>query len=480
MEWEPIIGLEVHIQLNTQSKIFSGAATQYGAKPNTQACDIDLGLPGVLPSFNGEVLKKAIMFGLSIEAEIAKKSYFDRKNYFYPDLPKGYQITQFRKPTVGRGHLMIPLANGELKKINITQAHIEEDAGKSLHEDFHDMTGIDLNRAGIPLIEVVSDPDLRSPEEAVTYLKMLHALVRYLDICDGNMQQGSFRCDANVSVRPKGETKLGTRTEIKNVNSFRFVERAITYEIQRQIASLENGEKIQQVTLLYDSENNITRPMRSKENDQDYRYFPDPDLLPIVIDDDYINQIKASLPELPQQKRHRFQQDYQLSPYDATIITSQKSVADYFENVCQFIPNHPKLAANWIMGNLMAALNKAQLDIDQSPICSQQLAELLMRIADKTLSSKIAKTVFDAMWQQLGSADDIIAAQGLTQVSDQSEIEKLVAQVIADNPKQLQQYREGKDKLFAFFVGQVMKLSAGKANPQQVNDSLLRALQKPQ
>lgn len=471
MEWEAVIGLEVHAQLSTQSKIFSGAATAYGAEPNTQACAIDLGMPGVLPVLNKEAVIMAIKFGLGINAQINKFSIFDRKNYFYPDLPKGYQISQFKQPVVGQGHIDIQLDNGEIKHVGITRAHLEEDAGKSLHEDFSGMSGIDLNRAGTPLLEIVSEPDLRSASEAVAYLKALHALVRYLGICDGNMQEGSFRCDANVSVRPKGQQKLGTRAEIKNVNSFRFVEKAINYEIERQIEILENGGTIVQETRLYDSVKNETRSMRGKEEAHDYRYFPDPDLLPLVFDDALIDSIRASLPELPEQKRQRFQAQYGLSAYDASVLIANQETAVYFEEV---VSNGvtAKLAANWIMGDLAAALNKDNLEIDQSPIAAKQLGQLLKRIEDNTISGKIAKTVFEAMWQGKGSADDIIEAQGLKQVTDTSAIEKIIDEVIAANPDQVADYRSGKDKLFGFFVGQVMKLSKGKANPQQVNDLL--------
>ncbi len=471
MEWEAVIGLEVHAQLSTQAKIFSGAATAYGAAPNTQACAIDLGMPGVLPVLNKEVVIMAIKFGLGVNAEINTRSVFDRKNYFYPDLPKGYQISQFKQPIVGEGHIDIQLDNGEIKRIGITRAHLEEDAGKSLHEDFSGMSGIDLNRAGTPLLEIVSEPHLRSATEAVAYLKTLHALVRYLGICDGNMQEGSFRCDANVSVRPKGQKEFGTRAEIKNVNSFRFVEKAINYEIERQIEILENGGKIVQETRLYDSVKNETRSMRGKEEAHDYRYFPDPDLLPVVFDQTLIDSIRASLPELPEQKRQRFQTQYGLSAYDAIVLIANQDTAVYFEQVVKQGVT-AKLATNWIMGDLAAALNKDGLEINQSPINAEQLAGLLKRIEDNTISGKIAKTVFEAMWQDKSSADEIIAAQGLKQVTDTSAIEKIIEEVMAANPEQLADYRSGKDKLFGFFVGQVMKLSKGKANPQQVNDLL--------
>lgn len=471
MEWEAVIGLEVHAQLSTKSKIFSGASTAYGAAPNTQACAIDLGLPGVLPVLNKDAVIMAIKFGLGVNAQVNKHSVFDRKNYFYPDLPKGYQISQFKQPVVGKGHIDIQLDNGEIKRIGITRAHLEEDAGKSLHEDFSGMSGIDLNRAGTPLLEIVSEPDLRSAAEAVAYLKTLHALVRYLDICDGNMQEGSFRCDANVSVRPKGQKEFGTRAEIKNVNSFRFVEKAINYEIERQIELIESGGKVVQETRLYDSVKNVTRSMRGKEEAHDYRYFPDPDLLPLVFDDALIESIRATLPELPEQKRQRFQEQYGLSLYDAMVLIADQETADYFEHVVKKGVS-AKLAANWVMGDLAAALNKENLEISQSPVKAEPLSELLKRIEDNTISGKIAKTIFEAMWQGEGSADAIIEAKGLKQVTDMSAIEKIIDEVLSANPEQLADYRSGKDKLFGFFVGQVMKLSKGKANPQQVNDLL--------
>lgn len=479
MQWETVIGLEIHAQLKTQSKIFSPAATAYGAMPNTQACAIDLGMPGVLPVLNKEVVNMAIKFGLAIGAEIASLSVFARKNYFYPDLPKGYQISQFELPIVGKGHIDITI-DGETKRIGITRAHLEEDAGKSLHEDFKGMSGIDLNRAGIPLLEIVSEPDLRSPEEATTYMKTVHSLVRYLDICDGNMQEGSFRCDANISVRPKGETKLGTRTEIKNVNSFRFVERAINYEIERQIALIESGGKVTQETRLYDAKKNITRPMRSKEEANDYRYFPDPDLLPLEVTTDMLDSIRKTLPELPHQKQERFIKKYGLTPYDATILVSSKELANYFEETLKLSESKPKLVANWITGELAAALNKENLDITQSPVSASLLSGLLKRISDNTISGKIAKTVFELLWQGNGdaenNADSIIEAKGLKQVTDSSAIEKIIDEVFTANPTQLEQYRSGKDKLFGFFIGQVMKASRGKANPQQLNELLRKKL----
>jgi aspartyl-tRNA(Asn)/glutamyl-tRNA(Gln) amidotransferase subunit B len=478
MKWEAVIGLEVHAQLATRSKIFSGAPTAYGAAPNTQACAVDLGFPGVLPVLNQQAVCMAIKFGLGINAEISPHSVFERKNYFYPDLPKGYQISQYQIPIVGRGAIDIPLEDGSIKRIKITRAHLEEDAGKSLHEDFRGMSGIDLNRAGTPLLEIVSEPDLRSAKEAVAYLKTLHALVRYLEICDGNMQEGSFRCDANVSVRPVGEEKLGTRAEIKNINSFRFVEKAINYEIERQIEVIENGGKVVQETRLYDSENNETRTMRSKEEAHDYRYFPDPDLLPLVVTADLIKKMQSELPELPQQKQKRFQETYELSAYDAGVLASSRELADYFESAVKLSNAKPKLVANWVCGELAAALNKANIDISKSPVTAEQLSGMLKRITDNTISGKMAKTVFEAMWAGEGNADHIIAAKGLQQVTDSSAIEKIIDEVIAAHPEHVNEYRAGKEKLFGFFVGQVMKASKGQANPQQLNDLLKKKLEQ--
>jgi aspartyl-tRNA(Asn)/glutamyl-tRNA(Gln) amidotransferase subunit B len=476
-DWEVVIGLEVHAQLSTQSKIFSGSPTQFGADPNTQASAIDLGFPGVLPVLNKEVITMAIKFGLGANAEIAHKSIFARKNYFYPDLPKGYQISQYEFPIVHGGYLDIQLEDQLTKRIRITRAHLEEDAGKSLHEDFHGLSGIDLNRAGTPLLEIVSEPDLRSAKEAIAYLKTLHTLVRYLNICDGNMQEGSFRCDANVSVRPKGESKLGTRTELKNINSFRFVERAINYEVERQIQILENKGKITQETRLYDPNKNETRPMRSKEEANDYRYFPDPDLLPVVITKELIEQVRIELPELPQQKLQRFISAYGLSAYDASIITSNKEMADYFEAVVEASGHQPKLAANWITGELFAALNKENLEIDATPISSSQLGKLITRITDQTISGKIAKVIFEALWNKEDTdVDVIIEKRGLKQVSDTKAIEKMIDDIIAANPQQLADYRSGKEKLFGFFVGQAMKQSGGKLNPGQLNELLKKKL----
>lgn len=475
--WETVIGLEIHTQLATQSKIFSGAATAYGAEPNTQACAVDLGLPGVLPVLNQEAVRMAVTFGIAIDAEIAPYSIFARKNYFYPDLPKGYQISQMELPIVGKGHIDIEV-DGITKRINITRAHLEEDAGKSLHEDFHGMTGIDLNRAGTPLLEIVSEPEMRSAKEAVAYMRKLHELVRYLEISDGNMQEGSFRCDANVSVRPKGQLEFGTRTEIKNINSFRYIEKAINYEVERHIDILENGGKITQETRLYDANKDETRSMRSKEEANDYRYFPDPDLLPVVIDTQILTEIKANLPELPSAKKQRFKTQYQLDDESATLLTSSRELANYYETVVEHARCDAKLCSNWVTGELLGALNKANLEINASPIQSNQLAGLIQRIADNTISGKIAKQVFEGMWQQSGSsADEIITTQGLQQITDSGAIAAIIDQIIADNPGQVEQYRSGKDKMFAFFVGQVMKQSQGKANPAEVNKMLKEKLQ---
>ncbi|MDE2148812.1 MAG: Asp-tRNA(Asn)/Glu-tRNA(Gln) amidotransferase subunit GatB [Gammaproteobacteria bacterium] len=473
MEWEAVIGLEVHAQLLTRSKIFSGAPTAYGAEPNTQACAVDLGLPGVLPVMNAAALKMAVMFGLAIDAQIARKSVFARKHYFYPDLPKGYQISQYELPAVARGHLDIEV-DGATKRIGITRAHLEEDAGKSLHDAYAGMTGIDLNRAGTPLIEIVSEPDLRSPAEAVAYLKALHQLVVYLGVCDGNMQEGSFRCDANVSVRRTGAAEFGTRTETKNVNSFRYVEKAIAYEIERQIEVLESGGRVVQETRLFDPSSGQTRTMRTKEDANDYRYFPDPDLLPVVCSNDYIEAIRRTLPELPAAKRARFESQYGLSPYDASVLTGEAALADFYERVVAASGAETKLAANWVIGDLLGALNKAGTDISGSPVAADALAGLLKRISDNTISGKIAKEVFEAMFAGEGDADAIIRAKGLVQITDEDAIVAAIEQVIAANPGQLADYRAGKDKLFGFFVGQVMKATRGKANPEAVN-RLLRA-----
>ena len=477
-EWESVIGLEIHAQLATRSKIFSGASTAFGAAPNTQACAVDLGLPGVLPVLNREAVTMAIRFGVAIDAEIDHHSVFARKNYFYPDLPKGYQISQYELPIVGKGHVFISPAEGELKEVGITRAHLEEDAGKSIHDQFPEQSAIDLNRAGTPLLEIVSEPDMRSAKEAVAYARKIHSLVRYLEICDGNMQEGSFRCDANVSVRRKGEQKLGTRAELKNINSFRFLERAINIEIERQIDLIEEGGSVVQETRLYDSERDETRSMRSKEEANDYRYFPDPDLLPVAITDEDIARIRASLPELPEQKKQRYIDELGLSDYNAELLTANRETASYFETALAEIPAQNAQLANWILGDLSGALNKANLEIGESPISPQMLAQLISRISDDTISGKIAKEVFEAMWQGEGSADEIIEARGLKQITDSGAIESLIDAVIAANPEQVEQYRAGKDKVLGFFVGQVMKQSQGKANPGQVN-AILREKLKP-
>ena len=475
MEWETVIGLEVHVQLSTESKLFSGASTQFGAEPNTQANIYDLALPGVLPVLNRDALKHAVKFGLAINASINNTSIFDHKNYFYPDLPKGYQISQLDFPTVGKGSLTITLEDGEEKIIGVTRAHMEEDAGKSLHEDFHGMSGIDLNRAGTPLLEIVSEPDLRSAREAVTYLKKLHSIIRYLDISDAIMAQGSMRCDANVSIRPMGETELGTRTEIKNINSFRFVEKAINYEVQRQQDIIQDGGRIVQETRLYDARRDETRTMRSKEVANDYRYFPEPDLLPIVIDQAFVNSIRATLPELPDAKKTRFAKEFGLNDYDASVLTNNRDMADYFECVAKS-SGDAKLAANWVAGELQALLKKNNWEIKESPIQADRLATLIARIKDNTISGKIAKTVFEAMIKDSSNVDDIIEAKGLKQITDIGEIAKLVNEIIANNPEQVEQFREGKEQVLSYLVGQAMKLSRGKANPTQVNQILREKL----
>lgn len=473
MTWETVIGLEVHVQLATRSKLFSGSSTAYGAAPNTQAGIYDLALPGTLPVMNEEALRMAVSFGLAVDAAIAQRSVFDRKNYFYPDLPKGYQISQLDHPTVGQGSLRIEV-DGEEKVIGITRAHLEEDAGKSLHEDFHGMTGIDLNRAGTPLLEIVSEPELSNAREAVAYLKKIHAIITYLGICDGNMAQGSMRCDCNVSVRKRGATELGTRTEIKNVNSFRFVEKAINYEVQRQIELIEDGGRVVQETRLYDADRDETRSMRSKEVANDYRYFPEPDLLPIVIDESYIAAVRDSLPELPDTRCQRFQQQYGLGAYDAGVLTSSRPLADYFEAVTQLCGD-AKLSANWVSVDLLGLLNKLDRDISDSPIAPEQLGQLIVRIKDNTISGKLAKVVFEALVEAEGGnqdVDHIIESHGLKQVTDSGMIEKLVDDVIAAHPDQVAEYRSGKEKVFGFFVGQAMRLSKGKANPAQLNEML--------
>jgi len=471
MQYETVIGLEVHVQLSTESKLFSGSATKFGAEPNTQANIFDLAMPGTLPVLNGKAVAMAVKFGVAIGAEIGKHSVFDRKNYFYPDLPKGYQVSQLDYPTVGKGTLTVTLDDGSEKVIGVTRAHMEEDAGKSLHEDYQGMTGIDLNRAGTPLLEIVSEPDLRSAKEAVAYLKKLHSIIRYLDISDAIMAQGSMRCDANVSIRPVGQEEFGTRTEIKNINSFKFVERAINYEVQRQKDVLEDGGRIVQETRLYDADKDETRSMRSKEVANDYRYFPEPDLLPIVIDDAYIEAIRATLPELPDTRGARFVSEYGLSEYDAGVLVATREMADYFETTAK-LSGDAKLAANWVSQDLQALLNKYGWELDESPIQAERLAMLIQRIKDNTISGKIAKTVFDAMLDDSSDVDAIIEAKGLKQVTDSGALETLVDKVIAENPDQAQQYRDGRVQVIGFMVGQCMQLSKGKANPAQVNEIL--------
>ncbi|GGI87960.1 Asp-tRNA(Asn)/Glu-tRNA(Gln) amidotransferase subunit GatB [Halopseudomonas pertucinogena] len=479
MQWEIVIGLEIHAQLTTASKIFSGSDTTFGAEPNTQASLIDLAMPGTLPVLNAQAVKNAVKFGLAINAEIGMTNVFARKNYFYPDLPKGYQISQMELPIVGKGFVDITLDDGTVKRVGVTRAHLEEDAGKSLHEDFHGMSGIDLNRAGTPLLEIVSEPDMRSAKEAVAYARTIHSLVRYLGICDGNMAEGSFRCDCNVSVRPKGQTEFGTRCEIKNVNSFRFIERAINTEVQRQIELIEDGGKVIQETRLYDPNKDETRSMRSKEEANDYRYFPDPDLLPVIIEPAFVEQVRGELPELPQQKRERFQSEFGLSAYDASVLSASREMADYFEQVQQTCGD-AKLAANWVMGELSSLLNRSDIDIDQSPVSAEHLGGMILRIKDNTISGKIAKMVFEAMANGEGSADQIIEARGLKQVTDSGAIEALLDEVLAANAEQVEQYRASDEnkrgKMFGFFVGQAMRASKGKANPQQVNELLKQKL----
>jgi aspartyl-tRNA(Asn)/glutamyl-tRNA(Gln) amidotransferase subunit B len=475
--FETVIGLEIHAQLATKTKIFSSAPTAFGASPNSQANLVDLGYPGVLPVLNLEAVRMATRLGLAIGATVSQRSIFARKNYFYPDLPKGYQISQYEKPIVEKGRMDILLEDGSVKTIGITRAHLEEDAGKSLHEDFQGSTGIDLNRAGTPLLEIVSEPDMRSAKEAIAYLKKIHTLVRYLEICDGNMQEGSFRCDANVSVRPVGQEKFGTRCEIKNLNSFRFIEKAINYEVARQIDIIEGGGTIRQETRLYDPDKGETRSLRSKEEANDYRYFPDPDLLPVVIDSAFIETIRGTLPELPDQKAARYMEKFGLSAYDAGVLTASREMADYYEAVLSALgTGHEKLAANWVMGDLSGALNKDGIEVTEAKIGADRFAGLLRRIVDETISGKIAKEVFEAMWAEGQDADAIIEAKGLKQITDTGAIEKVIDDIMAANPKQLADYRSGKDKLFGFFVGQVMKVTGGKSNPGQVNDLLKKKL----
>jgi len=480
-QWEVVIGIETHAQLATVSKIFSGAATAFGAEPNTQACAVDLALPGVLPVLNKKAVDCAIRFGLAIGAEVAQKSVFARKNYFYPDLPKGYQISQMDLPVVVGGAITVPVGLGEKayeKVVHLTRAHLEEDAGKSLHEDFHGKSGIDLNRAGTPLLEIVTEPDMRSSDEAVAYAKALHALVRWIGICDGNMQEGSFRCDANVSVRPKGQAEFGTRREIKNLNSFRFLKEAIDFEVQWQINEIEEGRKIQQATVLFDPDNGETRMMRSKEDAHDYRYFPDPDLLPLVISADWITRVNGELPELPGQMRERFTSDLGLSTYDAAALTASQEMADYFESTVAVAGKaNAKPCANWVMVDLAARLNKEGRELADSPVSASQLAGLIMRIADNTISNNIAKKVFEALWNgEEATADAVIEKQGLKQITDSGAIEALVDEVLAANAGNVAEFRAGKEKAFNALVGQVMKAAKGKANPQQVNDLLRQKL----
>ncbi len=471
MQWETVIGLEIHAQLSTKSKIFSAASTQFGQEPNSQACAVDLGLPGVLPVLNKEAVDKAIRFGLAVNAHINQRNVFDRKNYFYPDLPKGYQISQLDWPIVGEGEIEISIGD-ETKIIGVTRAHLEEDAGKSVHDMFDDYSAIDLNRAGTPLLEIVSEPDMRSAKEAVAYAKKIHALVQYIGICDGNMQEGSFRCDANVSIRPMGQEKLGTRAELKNINSFKFLEKAINLEVERQQDIIEDGGEVVQETRLYDAVKNETRSMRSKEEANDYRYFPDPDLLPVEISDEMLEKIKSELPELPQEKKARFINDLGLNDYDADVLTSQKSLADYFETMLEGNTSNAKLCANWVMGELSASLNKNQIEIDNSPVSAQDLSLLIARIGDDTISGKIAKDVFKAMWDGEGSADEIIDAKGLKQMTDTGAIEAIVDEIIANNAPQVEQFKSGNEKILGFFVGQAMKATQGKANPKLLNELL--------
>jgi len=476
MEWEVVIGLEIHVQLNTDSKIFSSAATAYGAQPNTQACAVSIALPGVLPVLNKEAVKKAIQFGLAVEANIAEQSIFDRKNYFYPDLPKGYQISQLDYPIVEHGHLEITLEDGSSKVIGITRAHLEEDAGKSLHEDFDGMTGIDLNRAGTPLIEIVSEPEMSSAKEAVAYMRKIHTIVQYLGISDGNMQEGSFRCDANVSVRPRGESKLGTRTELKNINSFRFVERAINYEVERQIDVIESGGRVVQETRLYDADNDLTRSMRSKEEANDYRYFPDPDLLPVKIDPAMLEELRNNMPEMPEVKQQRFIEEHGLNEDDAQQLTSSREQAEFFEQVLAVHPLPVKLVANWVLGEFSAALNQNSVAFQDAPVNAERLASLLVRVDDGTISAKSAKEVFQEMWNSDKTVDEIIKDKGLQQMSDAGELEAIIYQIVEQSPDQVAQYRSGKDKVFGYFVGKVMKETMGKANPKQVNEILKQKL----
>ncbi|MCO4837388.1 MAG: Asp-tRNA(Asn)/Glu-tRNA(Gln) amidotransferase subunit GatB [Oceanospirillaceae bacterium] len=479
MTWEIVIGLEIHVQLATKTKLFSGAKIGFGAAPNTQTTLVDLGMPGALPVFNEAALRMAVTFGTAIDAQVCKHSVFARKNYFYPDSPKGYQTSQMDHPIVGLGHLDIQLDDGTTKRIGVTRAHLEEDAGKSLHQDYDGMTGIDLNRSSTPLLEIVSEPDMRSAKEAVAYMRKMHAIVTTIGISDGNMAEGSMRCDANVSLRPKGQEKLGTRTELKNINSFKFIERAINIEVERQIDILEDGGKIVQETRLYDADKNETRPMRSKEEANDYRYFPCPDLLPIEIDDAYIDAIRHSLPELPDQRSARFVSTLGLSEYDAAVLSASRNLADYFEAVVD-VCDDAKLSANWVMGEVAKYMNQNNIEIEQNPVSASHLGQLICRIKDDTINGKGAKTVFDGLWNQTGEVDEIIAARGLKQVNDVFAIDAMVDEVIANNPKQVAQYlaaqEDKRGKMLGFFMGQVMKASKGSANPGQVNGLLAKKL----
>ena len=476
MTWETVIGLEIHAQLSTRSKIFSAASTAFGAEPNTQACAVDLGLPGVLPVVNRDVVRMAVRFALATDASITRRSVFARKNYFYPDLPKGYQISQMAYPIVGEGSITVTLPDGTDKQVGLTRAHLEEDAGKSVHDLFEGCTGIDLNRAGTPLLEIVSEPDMRSAVEAVAYARYIHSLVRYIEICDGNMQEGSFRCDANVSIRPAGSTELGTRTEIKNLNSFRFLERAIDFEVERQIDILEDGGKVVQETRLYDADRDETRSMRSKEEANDYRYFPDPDLPPLVIDEAFITEVESNMPELPAKRRARYVNELELTASDAQALCADRQIADYFEAVFDGHKFAPKLAANWILGELFGRMNKEDVELDSVPVSAVQLGQLIARVDDGTLSGKLGKQVFDGLWSGEGEVDAIIEARGLKQITDTGAIEAMIDEVIAANPSQLAEYRGGKEKLLSFFVGAVMKASKGKANPAQLNQMLREKL----
>ncbi len=478
MQWETVIGLEVHVQLATRSKIFSGASTEFGAAPNTQASAVDIALPGTLPVLNEAAVRMAVTFGVAIDAHISTRCIFDRKNYFYPDLPKGYQISQFESPIVGAGHVELRLDDGTTRTIRITRAHLEEDAGKSLHEDFAGMTGIDLNRAGMPLLEIVSEPDMRSAKEAAAYFRQMHTLVRYIGICDGNLNEGSMRCDANVSVRPAGTNELGVRTEIKNLNSFRFLERAIDHEVARQIEVIESGGQVRRETRLYDPDRDETRTMRSKELSDDYRYFPEPDLLPVVIDEAFIAEVRGSLPELPHQKRQRYMNDLALSDYDASRLTDDPSVARFFESVLM-VSGEAKAAANWILGDWSATLNRHELHPDKSAVTPEQLGALIARVRAGTITGKVAKSLFDTLWKAADPArnvDDLIKEQGLEQVSDSGELAAVIRTIVDANPEQVAQFRAGKEKVLGFFVGQIMKATQGRANPQQVNSLLRDAL----